>query len=95
MTGARLLALHRLAATGDADAAARWRAAVRAALEAARSVPAAAAALGVGRRTLEAWLRATPGLRDGLPLPRAGNPAWLPQPTAAEATGEWDGDERA
>ncbi len=54
-------------------APARWRARVRKALVAAGTIPGAAAALGVGKRTLFRWCEEDPELARGieLPLPRA------------------------
>lgn len=47
---------------------------IRCALVDHRSVPRAARALGVARRTLEKWLRITPALAAGVELPRRGRP---------------------
>ena len=92
--GAMLRALRALADAGDRAAQARWRRAVEGALRAHPTLTAAAEALGMSRRGLTLWVDADASLGALVERRGPGRPR-LPQPTAAEATGEWDGDERA
>lgn len=57
-----------------AEAPERWRRKVRAAIRKARSLTVAAAALGVGARTLQGWVVAEPALVDGIELRKVGRP---------------------